>query len=539
MTSRVLWLSLAGAGLIGVTFFMSQRLAKIEPAAPAITARTAAVLRRPVYRPPKPLFSDVQFQQFLSDARTAEAIADPLQRCLAYPSPPGLDWSSAATSAYCRYQLDPAVKPEEAFQLIRSGHAAELDRRFAEIMRTPHSQPDQQDVLDRTFNIDFANGSDTVRGLMDAWKRQDPNSPFALAASGMSYLAMAQQARGSDYATNTPQSSFDSMSRLLQRARDDLDAAVKLEPRVTPAYGAMIYVAALSSDTNYAISAARRGLAIEPASYMIYTRLVWMAQPKWGGTVPVMRRFIAGAQRHAKENPLLLVLRAESTGGEQAVEYTPCMPASEYDLYNVLFAQPGRVGLLMEAAWSARHCSRSDLSLIFRSEVLRFDPSNIDHRQMRVSDLVDFGQSQWAMSEGNALVALAPQDENSYEARGLVYESKGQMDDAINDYEQALRINPNDSWDLIELGNLYVSAKHDWDKGWAMANRLLQINPEEPRGWLLRARIQREQPRAGLDQTVSDFITKFGNGPEQQGWIMQMKPPSAPPLAHAVASGHG
>ena len=89
--------------------------------------------------------------------------------------------------------------------------------------------------------------------------------------------------------------------------------------------------AALSGDANYAISAARQGLAVEPASYMIYARLVWMAQPKWGGNVPTMQRLIAAAQRHVKENPLLLVLRAESTGGEQFVEGTPCMPASEYD----------------------------------------------------------------------------------------------------------------------------------------------------------------------------------------------------------------
>jgi tetratricopeptide (TPR) repeat protein len=374
---------------------------------------------------------------------------------------------------------------------------------------------------------------------MDAWKRQDPNSPFALAASGTAYVAMAQQARGSEYAANTPQSSFDSMNRLLQRARTDLDAAVKLEPRVTPAYGAMVFAGALSGDVNYAFSAARQGLAVEPASYMIYARLVWMAQPKWGGSVLLMRRFIAAAQRHAKENPLLLVLRAENTGGEQSVEDTPCTPGSEYDLYKVLFAQPGKVGMLMSAGWSARHCNRPDLSLIFRSEVLRFDPSDIVHRQMRVSDLVAFGQSQWALSEGNALVALAPQDENSYEARGLAYESMGQADDAIADYEQALRIHPDDSWDLIELGNLYINSKHDWDKGWAMADRLLQVHPEEPRGWLLRARIQREQPRAGLDQTVSDFIARFGNSPDQQIWIMQMKPPVGTQPPHATPNGHG
>jgi tetratricopeptide (TPR) repeat protein len=533
MTSRVLWLSLAGAALIGVACFVSYRLSKAEP---TLTVPPRQAWRGPApFKPPKPLFSDAQLQQFLSDARKAETISDPLQRCLAYPNPPGLDWSSAATSAYCRYQFDPAVKPEEAFELIRTGHAAELDRRLAEVMQAQHSQPDAQDALDRTFNIDFAKGSDDVRGLMDAWKRQSPNSPFALAASGMAYVAMAQRARGNDYASNTPQSSFDSMDRLVQRARADLDAAVKLEPQVTPAYGAMIYAAALNGDTHYALSAAKQGLAVEPASYMIYARLVWMAQPKWDGNIPTMRRFIATAERHAKENPLLLLLLAEGAGGDQFVEDTPCMPASVNNLYKVIFAQPSTVGMLMSAGWVTKHCNRSDLSVIFRSELLRFDPTRTDHREGRAFALVELGQMEWALSEGNALVALEPQDENSYEVRGFAYESMGQPDHAIEDYEQALRINPDDSWGLIALGNLYVNGKHDWDKAWAITDRLLQIHPEEPRAWLLRARIQREQPRAGLDQTVSDFIARFGNGPDQQVWIMQMKPQPAP----VARNGHG
>ncbi|HTV85559.1 MAG TPA: hypothetical protein VME63_09135 [Dyella sp.] len=487
------------------------------------------------YTPPSPPFSDAQLQQFLNDARKAEALTDPLQRCLAYPNPPGLDWSSAATSAYCRYEFDPAIKQEEAFELIRAGHAAELDRRLAQVMNAPHAQPDTQDVLDRTFNIDFGKASGETRGLMDAWKRQSPSSPFALAASGMVYLNMAQQARGTEYADKTPQSSFESMERLLLRARTDLDAAVKIEPRVTPAYGSMIYVAALGGDAGYAFDAARRGLAIEPASYMIYARLVWMAQPKWGGNILLMRRFIAGAQRHAKDNPLLLLLRAESTGGGQYVDATPCIPQSEYGLYKVLFAQPGKVGTLMSAAWSAGHCYRQDMAAIFRSQVLRFDPSQTAHRQARVYNLASLGQSQWALSEGNALVALAPQDEDSYEARAFVYQSMGRDDLAISDYEQALRINPDDDWGLRELCNLYIDKKSDWDRAWAISSHLLQIHPEDPQNWLLRARIQREGSRPGLDLTIRDFIARFGNGPDQQLWIMRMKQPPIP----ATGNRHG
>ncbi|MFC3650364.1 DUF4034 domain-containing protein [Dyella humi] len=286
-----------------------------------------------IQAPKPPPFSDAQFNQFLVDARKAETIADPLQRCLGYPNPPGLDWSAAVTSAYCRYQFDPVVTRAEVRRLIESGYAQELDKRLADALHAQLTKPDAQALLDRTFVIDFKDGSEQTRALMDAWKRQSPMSAFALAASGTAYVEMARQVRGSDYASKTPQNSFESMERLLERAHTDLDKAVELDPQITSAYGAMVYAGTLQSDDAYAVNAAKRGLAVDPANYTIYARLVWMAQPKWGGTVQNMQRIIAAAQRHAKENPLLRLLFSESMGGEAYVENCDCNPLTEMDLY--------------------------------------------------------------------------------------------------------------------------------------------------------------------------------------------------------------
>ncbi|WP_284395317.1 tetratricopeptide repeat protein [Dyella lipolytica] len=470
-----------------------------------------------------PPFTEAQFNQFLVAARKAETVADLLQRCLAYPNPPGLDWSEAVTTAYCHYQFDPMVKPDEARRLILTGHAAKLDARLADVMRAQLSKPDAQGALDRTYMIDFKDGSEATRALMDAWKRQSPTSAFAWAASGTAYVQMAQQVRGSDYAKKTPQSSFESMGRLLERARADLDKAVELDPQVTPAYGAMIYAAALESDGAYAVNAAKRGLAVDPANYTIYARLVWMAQPKWGGTVQEMQGIIAGAQRHAKENPLLRLLLSENSGGESYVENCDCNPITEMDLYRNVYAEAAPVSMLMSGGWAAKNRSSTALSVIYRSEVIRFDPSKIDHREGRAFDLPPLGQSDWALAEGNALVALVPQDENAFDVRGLAYEARGDVDHAEQDYAEALRLNPDDTWTLVELGNLYVHSTRNWDGGWAIANRLIQMSPDNPQGWLLRASIQKDEPRDGLNQTISDFVARFGNDPSQQALVAQMQ----------------
>lgn len=529
MMSRVRWLLTVVIVSIGLSFciavFSVYWPPEQNPPRIASAVHPVAVARRPR----RPLVVDMQpftgeqLERFLADARKAEAIADPLKRCLAYPDPPGLDWPKAEISAYCHYNFDPWVSPDEAHRLIQSGRAAELDQRLGKALYTQLLQPGAQAVLDRTYAIDFEDGSKRTRALLDDWKRQSPNSAFALAASGAAYVQMAQEARGSKYASKTSQRAFDTMHRILKLARADLDRAVTLNPDLTPAYGSMIIAAALDGDTQYALNAANRGLAADPSNYAIYTRLVWMAQPKWGGSVELMRRIIASAERHADKNQLLKLLVSENSGGESYVEDCECDLDGEYKMYRQIFARGAPINMLMSAGWAADNRHHPWMSIIYRSELMRFYPQSLSHRETRAMDLAELGYLDWAMVEGNALVALAPGDGNAFDTRGLVYEEYGNRARAISDYEHALSLSPDDTWTLIRLGDLYVNSTHDWGKGWKVANRLIELSPGNPAGWLLRASIQKNEPRAGLDRTVSEFVARFGNDPKERRDVAQMR----------------
>lgn len=522
MTSRVWWLLAAGGvaicGALGWSVYLSR-------ATPAVRVQTPHIVRT---RAIKPAFTKAELETFFQQARLAEAIADPLQRCLAYPEPPGVHWSKDVTASYCHYVLDPAIKGSEARELIEHGRVHELEERLADIKRAQFSEPGAQNKLDRTYNIVFADGSDDTRALLDAWKRQSPDNPYALAASGSAYVAMAQRQRGAKYAKDTPQASFEAMHRLIELGRDDLDRAAALDPQMTPAYNAMLMAAGLDSDGAYAADAAKRALAADPASYPVYARLVWMSQPKWGGTVPQMQRLIDQAQQHASQNPLLRLLLSERSGGEAYVENCACNPSAEAEMYRHVFAEAAPTRMLMSAGWAAHDRRNIALSVIYRSELLRFDPGEIDHRQSRAFLLIELGQTEWGLAEGNTLVKLAPRDEDSYDVRGQAYRALGDTAHAADDFEEALRLNPTDTWTLAALGDLYVNETHEWDKGWVIANRLLQQAPDQPIGWLLRATIQKSQPRDGLDETIREFTERYGNDPAKQPVLQQMQAMKSP-----------
>jgi tetratricopeptide (TPR) repeat protein len=467
------------------------------------------------------LFTNAEVYAFLAAAKQAEAIKDPLQRCLAYPNPPGSHWTPVAVNAYCQYRMQPLMSFDELQALIQNGQTAEADRRFAQMLAAQSTQPNARGRLDRTFDQDF-DGSFEVREVLDAWKRGSPKSAFAYAASGFAYEKMAHKARGSGYMQDTPLSNVESMDRLLQRADADLRQAIALDPRITPAYTAMIDAGALSLGRPYAMDAARRGLTVDPANFSIYSALLWFAQPKWGGSLRAMNDITARAQTHRSENPLM-VLQLSKAPAYDKVDSCDCHSVQELATYPAIYDQVSTAQEMLYAASAAESSHHEELSVVYFSEALRFDPDLPDARLHRIDNLNNFDESQWAVDEANRLVNASPQDEEPIKARAYSYESLGDYKHAEQDMRTALSIDPGDEGALTELLNIYVDWTHEWDKAWDADNRLIQVSPGKPYGWVMRAEIQKQQPRAGLQDTVDYFATHFDVDPRDHKMLLDMR----------------
>lgn len=481
-------------------------------------------LAHPALPPGARTFTPAEVHTFLEAAKKAEAIADPMQRCLAYPDPPHSHWSAAAVNAYCRYNLQPVISYDEAKKLIVGGHAADLDQRLARDLQAQLTQPQSHGLVDRTYFNDFNDGSFQVRQTLDAWKRASPSSAFAYAASGMAYVAMAAQARGGEYISNTPQSSIDAMDRLLQQADTDLQHAVALNPKLTPSYVAMIGAGKMSLGDRYTHDAATRGLAAAPDNYAIRGALLDALQPKWGGSLAAMARVARQAQQHVAENPLLAI----DLSIEPAYRYDVCGCESRtiWQAFPVAFDNLSSTQLLFAAGFAANGDGHTDLAAIYLSEGLRFLPDNSSARMRRNYVLSDFGETTWAIDDANRWIRRWPQSPWGYSMRGYAYKTLGDETHAAPDLEKATTLDPKNTWPLIQLGDMYLdkpTTPDAWDKAWDVANRLVAGHPEIVAGWMLRARIETYQPRAGLDETARQVFARFGNDPDERGAVAQMK----------------
>jgi tetratricopeptide (TPR) repeat protein len=467
------------------------------------------------------LFTREEANTFLAAAKQAEAIKDPLQRCLAYPDPPRSHWSRDAVSAYCYYRAQPVISFAEMQQLIQNGHAAELDKRLAQALQAQFTRSDSRELLDRTFYADFEDGSFDIRPTLDAWKRDSPSSAFAYAASGYAYVKMAYRARGGGYMADTPQSSVDAMDKLLAQADTDLRHAIALDPRVTPAYIAMVNAGGLSLGRDYGLDAARRGHAIAPDNHSIYDMQMWLDEPKWGGSLMAMKHLADEAKAHAKDNPMMLMLQSEEPFYE--VDNCNCDKDTELSEYPAALDQLAISGDLVKAGEAADGTNHPEGLLIYASEALRFNPGLDSARIQRIYALVDFDEAAWGVADASHVLAASPNNPDALKVRGHAYESLNDYAHAEQDYRAALALDPSDLWSLSQLGDMFVYWTHDWDKGWDIADQFIKAHPEDPYGWTLRATIQEQQPRAGLKDTVEYFAAHFGSNPAMANTLARMR----------------
>lgn len=464
---------------------------------------------------------------FVAAARRAEQETDPLKRCLVYPDPPGSHWTHEAVVAYCHYRFQPTITFAEVKDLLKRGKAAELDRRMDAALKAQFAQPEARGRIDQIFVMDFDDGSSATRHWLDEWKRQSPQSAFAYAASGYAYVAMAHEQRGGAFAVDTPQKKFDVMHRLLLRADSELHYAIRLNPRITPAYRAMIHAAGLELGKDYAQRAIDQAARVDPANWTIYRERMWLAEPQWMGSLEAMQAVADSAMRHVKQNPLLWMEKTAVAQYQANVDGCDCAPPPRAENFPAAFDELVSTQVFPGAAKTAQSQDAIAESVVYLSEAIRFQdapqfPSTAQLRQKRAPQLVLVDAAQMALDDANKSIAAAPGDAGSYAARGLVYSNLGNTPLARQDLETALAMKSEDDSVLSALVMIYTS-QHEWDKGWDIDNRMLQKNPGNPDAWVFRAMIQEQQPRAGLEDTYRYCLALFSGNPSMDLELKQMR----------------
>jgi tetratricopeptide (TPR) repeat protein len=427
-------------------------------------------------------------QEFLSryeKVRAAEKIADPLQRCLAYPDLSEFHWDSDVVMAFCRLSTRKMISWQQVQEAVDSHHTEFLDQEFDSYL-VRNYQPGEHGFLTWAFRSAFSKSSEDVLNVAQRWIDQDPDSAFALTARGVHYVARAWEARGGEVAARTPRANFERMETFAAKARADLEEAVRRSPRMIVGYHELMEVAQLTNDKPLLESAVERALVLDRADQWIYDDWENAVQPKWGGSYDEMQGVANRAKRHTTENPLLKRVAARTICARADAEsYSEETSRSALALYRNAAEIAPAVCFLKHAAYVADGIDGEKTSAIeYHTQAYRFLGDD-EYLFRRALALQEIGKTDWALESIDLVQIEQPENVEAFNYKGWIFEADHRYAEAEKAFRAAWEIDPANREANTELFVLYNGALHDAAKAKDIIDRMMVANANNPRVWLL------------------------------------------------------
>lgn len=376
------------------------------------------------------------FAAFLKKVAEAEALNDPVQRCIAYPSIPGLEWPKSHIDAHCHYHHDPIISLKQMQALADAGEFNKLEMAFAELQARHTDTNNQSEVIHRAFEyLAYAE----AEKLTEAWLKHSPESAYALTARADNLRASAWRARGGNYISETPKENIKQMSNYAQKAIALYQKAIKLNPQLMPAYSGLINTSMVDSESTIEIETLVKALSIDNQCAELFRRTLTALSPRWGGSLDAMLGF---QEKYVLPSIISRPLNAQymayayedfvnnaRTAGKTAEELTP------YILKGL--ALGANEDLLDEAERLYRKNGQYDLANIYISQVIRFRGGTaIDYGNMG-NIMLHFGIIEQGAHFLNKALEIEPGNLYAHYRLGSYYHYKQNWQKAISHAQMA------------------------------------------------------------------------------------------------------
>lgn len=425
-----------------------------------------------------------EYAAYVAAMRKADAITDPLQRCLAYPDLPGNTWLPGAAKARCTMFLTPARYSLDDIEarLKQPGGAAELEAAFAALLDAHFKEPSQREQISVALMVFRDNDVDKAERIARAWRAAAPDSLFARVALGHVLARRGWDARGTKYANDTPAENLKKMSGYFVDAAKEYMAALEGTSRLLPACEGLMAIGRQSSG-DLQTNATERCLYIDPTSYYVVDELMNAAEPRWGGSEEAMKVVAAYAQEKAAINPVLSVFAFHSAyyeiermddGDDEAISVLA--PAALQVPNAAYLRQAGGAYLRKDEDWKA---------LAYLSQALRFMPGYGQESRFRALVLRQLGESKWARADAERAAMLDPANGHAHQLLGSIVRELDGGAAAAPHFKRAM----DDTKTREDAFNDYCGSLIDakqLDEAGKCIDDLLTAYPANPEGWRQR-----------------------------------------------------
>jgi tetratricopeptide (TPR) repeat protein len=403
------------------------------------------------------------WRAYLRQAREAERIEDPLQRCLAFPDLPLNHWPEGHAAAHCRHHF--SIKRstlDEIEGMVQRGEVAQLETLFDASLQRHYAGEHFSDDLHDTFNYLLAGQarSERVGVLSEAWLRQAPDSAYAHLARAAYFNGAAWKARGGQYASDTPRGNMHRMSALVEQAIPHFEKAVEIEPRLIAAYTGMIDIGMLDSRPALEARARRAAEALDPACPELANTTMRSLQPRWGGSYEEMLVHASRLSAHLARRPHLAIYLAQPLGdqGDLLLAQDP-VPEEALEVLEAAIAMGSDEDALKDAGKAARNVlsgpAGGTRQLAYFLQVSRFREVDAWTARM-IGSLLMSTEPEWSLRYSQQSLALEPDNTHARLYAGAAYQNMASYDAAAREFEIAAKDQELRQQSLRALAELHL-----------------------------------------------------------------------------------
>lgn len=457
---------------------------------------------------PRPMFAEdrAAWDRYLAQAREADAIADPVARCEAYPDLPGNEWPVGAAKTRCvllRESQWQTLEPVEAM-LAKPDGGRELDAHYAQVLKAHYEDPQQREALFREYRI--WDETDKAGRLAETWRKQSPDSPYALLALGRYYVEAGKDMRGEDFIGKTISTQLDGMERQFEVARPLLERALSLEPKLTPAYDSLLDIAVYTGDHSL------RGTVIEaygrtdPGSWFMMVSRQHFAVKKWGGSVQEIDRIAKDINERRERYPLLISLNLTA---EQLEAIQQAREANYETSEGILqkaskeVPDPRALGHVGVAAYVKEDNQRA---LGYLSQSLRLNPDSLFFLRKRASLFNRLNDYEPALRDAQHAAKLGSTDSHLFSTIGYAAEKLGKLDVARDAYEKAMDSKDQRHYAFRKYCQLQITPELFADKAVACTEALMKEFPDDRQAIFMRAWVMMDVGDPDAVQMAERFL---------------------------------
>ncbi|HVK52784.1 MAG TPA: hypothetical protein VM469_13715 [Pseudoxanthomonas sp.] len=456
------------------------------------------------------------WREYLLRARAAEEIADPLQRCLAFPDLPDSQWPAGFAQAHCRSHFNALkVSTDEVRAYLDSGDLVGLRARL-DAMQARHSAQGVEQAEDIHYFFDDLQADEATDALTTRWLALAPDDAYATLARATYLKDAAWKARGGKFAAQVPAEAWQQVAAYTKEAIPLYHRAAELDPALIPAYEGAMNLAMVASEDSVQGWALHEATARDPGCPMMAKVTMNALKPRWGGSYPLMEAYQGRLAEYVVERPLVALYLTASLGDEGDRRLADKLyDARTVEVLESAIRTGGGEGEFRLAA-SAVLLSDGEpwkgYAYVLQAE--RFQPGDTWTAQ-QLAEVLEPRDPAWARLVISRAVATKPDEAVSQFLLGRALASTGERAEAQRAYERTLgdaKLKPRA---LQEIAEMWLYPRDPKDKAEPkradpFVRQLLQAKPQSGAAWIMRLDVQLQQ-RQSIPEDIVNNVVKYAD----------------------------